>query len=287
MIEHLLGTPVEAAIRERVLTPLGLEHSVFFAWEAITYPNAVGHNKLPGKPLEVARPYPLMRCMNAAGGIIGTAGDLLRFARFHMDGGTVDGTRVLSDASIAAMQTPQIAAGSFADAYGIGWALRTIDGARVVGHGGSTNGFRAQLTLAPEQGFAIALLTNGSGGAALNREVEAWALERLAGLRGEPPAVVTLPPKALARVAGRYEQPLTEITVTVDGDALRLDVISKSALSGITTEMPPMRAEPLSDTRFVIAGGESDRSTVDFIGDGPAPRFIRLHGRLADRVGDA
>jgi CubicO group peptidase (beta-lactamase class C family) len=285
VIEHVTGMEVERAIVEQVFKPLGLERSFFHAHEAITYSAAVGHNKLPGKDLEIARPYPLMRCMNAAGGIIGTVGDLLAFARFHMGDGTANGERVLSEASLRAMQTPQTEAGSFADHYGVGWALRTIGGEQVVGHGGSTNGFRAQLALVPSKQVAVALLTNGSAGSAVNHAVEAWALERYAGLRAAPHSFVTLPAGDLERMAGRYEQPLAEVDITAADGGLTIAVVSKNPWNNTRIEQPPVHARPLSTSRFAIIDGEQEGSTVDFIpGDGATPRFVRLHGRLADRA---
>src|SRR5690606_24519514 len=67
IIERLTGKPFEAVMRERVFEPLGLTRSFFFAHEAITYPVAVGHSPVqPGEPAhEVARRYPLPRCVNA------------------------------------------------------------------------------------------------------------------------------------------------------------------------------------------------------------------------------
>ena len=298
VIEAVLDTTVEGAIAERVFKPLGMERSVFFAHEAIVYPVAVGHNKLPGKDLAIARPYPLMRCMNAAGGIISTVGDLLSFAVFHLGDGSapspvpvpagmeehIAAPRLLSERSLRAMQEPQVAAGSFADHYGIGWALRTIAGMKVVGHGGSTNGFRAQLTLVPQRRVAVALLTNGSGGAALNRTVEGWALERYAGLRAPDPLPVPMTPAELARFAGRYQQPLADITVTVAGDGLRIEQVTTNPFNNTRVEVPPMQAVPIGPRRFLITDGEAAGSTIDFIpDDGDMPRFIRLHGRLADR----
>ena len=287
IIEHLLGTTVEEAVRDRVFKPLGMERSFFFPHEAITYAVAVGHNKLPGKELEVARPYPLMRAMNAAGGIISTAGDLLRFARFHMSDGAVDGQRVLSADAIQAMQTPQVEA-AMADHWGLGWSLRTVDGVKMVGHGGSTNGFRALLTFIPDRRVAVALLTNGSGGAAANRNVETWALERYAGLRRRDPSPTALPPEALARVAGRYERPNADITVSPTGEGLRVEVLTKNPFNNAKVVQPPMHAVPVGERRFLITDGESEGSTFDFIpGEGDTPRFIRIFGRLADRIGDA
>ena len=48
----------------------------------------------------------LPRSVGPAGLITGTAGDLLTFARLHLDGGvTADGKRLLSEASVTAMQS--------------------------------------------------------------------------------------------------------------------------------------------------------------------------------------
>jgi len=289
VVERALDKPFEAALHELILEPLGLTRSFLFAHEAITYPVAVGHRQEPDLPPEIARPYPLPRAVNAAGGIIGTVGDLLRFAAAHLGDGSLDGTRVLQEASVRAMRVPQTPAANFAEAYGLGWALRTVGGTAVVGHGGSTNGFQAQLTLVPDRGFAIALLTNSGRGSAANRDVEDWALAHYCGLRREDPPPISLPPEALAGFAGHYRQPHADITVSVDGSGLRLETVSKSPLTEKETRHPPRLLAPIGDREFVVVEGEAKSARVDFL---PAvharPPRVRVGGRLADRVaGDA
>jgi CubicO group peptidase (beta-lactamase class C family) len=132
IIEVVTGTSFEAAMKERIFAPLHLERSFYFAGEAIVYSAAAGHMQLPGEDApHVALPYPIGRRAHPAGGIIASAGDLLAFLRFHMGDGMVDGARVLQPASIRAMQEPRIQIDE-EQAWGIGWALRTIDGARVI-----------------------------------------------------------------------------------------------------------------------------------------------------------
>jgi CubicO group peptidase (beta-lactamase class C family) len=295
----------EKAIRERVLAPLGLDRSFFFAHEAITYRAAVGHNRPPGKELSVARPYPLIRAMNAAGGIIGTVEDLLRFARFHLklgaltrshpptseasppgppgDGVAEDGTTVLSGSSIEAMQTVQTRAGLSAY-WGLGWSLDEVDGQMVAGHGGSTNGFRAKLTFVPGKGVALAALANGNGGRPLNQVLERWFLERYAGLRPLDPPVAEVSAEALARCAGHYRSPTSEVEVTAVNGGLQVDMTSTNPLSKEQITWPAQRLNPAGGARFLLADGESVGEPVEFIGDGEAPTFMRYHGRLLDRV---
>jgi CubicO group peptidase (beta-lactamase class C family) len=286
VIERVLGQPFEAAMRARVLEPLGLERSFYFAHEAITYPVAVGHNVAPDGQPQVARLWARHRARAPQGGLLSTVGDLLRFAAFHMGDGTAGAERVLRPASLREMQRPQIVAGSFADWYGLGWALRQFGDELVIGHGGSTNGFRARLALVPAQRFALAILTNSDRGVPVLEQVEAWVLRRHAGLVRRQPPTAVLPPAALARLAGRYADPLTHVQVSVYQGGLRLDVTHRSAWTGAESTDAPIFAVPMSETRFLITTeGESEGETIDFLTDeGGAIRFLRLHGRLADRL---
>ncbi len=283
IIEAFTEQTVEQAIRERVLTPLGLERSFFFPHEAITYAVSVGHNKPPGKELTVARPYPLVRAMNAAGGIIGTVGDLLRFAQFHMGDGVAGERRVLNEETIRAMLTAQTEAG-LSDYWGLGWSIDAVQGATVAGHGGTTNGFRAKLTLVPERRVALAVLSNSNGGRQLGRELETWFLERYAGLRRPQPAVTSLAPETLSRLGGHYRGPTSELDVSVADGGLQIDMVSTNPLTKEETVWPPQRLAPLSERRFILTDGESAGEPVDFIGAGETPSFMRYHGRLLDRT---
>ncbi|HUY99239.1 MAG TPA: serine hydrolase domain-containing protein [Thermomicrobiaceae bacterium] len=287
VIEQVTGGVFEQVMRERVFEPLGLERTFLFAHEAIVYPVAVGHTpKEPGAAEhEVARRYPLPRCVNAAGGIISTVGDLLKFAGFHLAGGTVDGKQLLSGKSAAAMQQPQTVAGNFAEHYGIGWALHTVAGEPVVGHGGSTNGFQAQLQLVPTRDYALAVLTNSGRGAAAYREIVDWALAHDLGLEQVEPAPVSLSPDQLAWFAGKYHQPNADVTISVQDNGLRAEIVSRAALSDgpKETALPPISMAPIGERAFVVTGGEQQGSRVEFIpAASGAPRFIRYGGRLAE-----
>ncbi|WP_294086749.1 serine hydrolase [Sphaerobacter sp.] len=289
VIEQILGQTFEQAMRERVFQPLGMEHSFFFAYEAIVYPVAVGHTQVaPGSAEhKVARLYPLPRVVNAAGGIIANVADLLRFAAFHMSDGTVGGKQVLTAESIAAMQEQQVKAGNFAEAYGIGWSLHTVDGVKVVSHGGSTNGFQAQLALVPSRRFAIAILTNADRGAAAHRDIQRWALEHELGLRHADPEPITLPAEVLERVTGTYKRPHSTITLSVDEGRLKAEIQMSSPLTGETETLPPLYMSPISEQEFIITEGEYRGMRTDVIlGDNGKPRFLRFSGRLAEYVQD-
>jgi CubicO group peptidase (beta-lactamase class C family) len=190
VIEAVTGKPYEAAARELVLEPLGLKHSFFFPEEVMVHSFAVGHNVVDDVA-QVATPWALARTANPAGGLASSAGDQLRYARFHMGDGTAeDGTRVLSPESMALMQTPMASAGVDRE-VGLSWFLREIEGVRIVEHGGGTNGQVSEFMFAPERNFALTLLTNANRGAgSITCEVGAEAVSGHRGDRACPRAAL-------------------------------------------------------------------------------------------------
>ncbi|CAN0476252.1 unnamed protein product, partial [Phaeothamnion confervicola] len=216
------GQPFERALQERVLTPWGLEQTVLFAEDAIARPHAVGHTLISREEgLAIARPYWNRRHATPAGGVLSTVGDLVRFARAHLADGELDGVRVLGTASARAMREEQIAVGpgdaTFGSAYGLGWSLKTQDSVLRIGHGGATDGFRAQLTAVPEQGFVLAMLTNADTGTTAMQEIEAWALERYLGIPEQVPEAIALSAAELDAYTGAYNRFNQGTVLTRDG----------------------------------------------------------------------
>lgn len=295
VVEVVTGKPFETAMRERVFEPLGLNRSFFFAHEAIVYPTAVGHTlKTPDSDEhEILRTYLLPRNVAPAGGIISDASDLLTFATFFMGDGVWNGKRVLSPASLGAMMTPQVRAASypaagFAEWGGLGWAVRFIDGVKVVEHGGSLSGFQVKLKFVPERRFAIAILTNSGRGCVIGDRVAGWALDHFCGLRAPQSQRITLPADALARFSGRYRYMDEEAALTVEDGGLRCVVSVSNSVTQGDQVYPPNLLRPITEREFVVVtAGENEGSQADFIEeDDGAIRFLRMDGRLYDRVSD-
>ncbi len=297
--EVVTGQPFETAMRERIFAPLGLDRSFFFAREAIVYPTAVGHApKSPGgDEHKVTRRYLLARNVAPAGGIISDADDLLTFAAFSMGDGAWHDQRILSPVALEAMQTPQAPAANypaagFAEWSGLGWAVRFIDGVKVVEHGGSLSGFQVKLKFVPAQRFALAILTNSGRGGVLADRVAEWALDHTFGLRVSSPQPIALPNGALARFAGRYRlavDDVEEVAITVADGGLRRVMKEIDPATGSEETYPPDLLRPIAAREFVVVTqGESEGAQMDFIerGDGSI-RFLRMGGRLYEPATDA
>jgi CubicO group peptidase (beta-lactamase class C family) len=299
VVEVVTGQPFETTMRERLFAPLGLDRSYFFAHEAIVYPTAVGHAlKTPGgDEHEVTRRYLLPRNVAPAGGIISDADDLLTFAAFSMGDGAWEGRRVLSPAALEAMRTPQVRAPSypaadFAEWGGLGWAVRFIDGVKVVEHGGSLSGFEVKLKFVPAHRFAIAILTNSGRGSVLADRVAEWALDHILGLRAASPEPIALPGDALARFAGRYRlavDDVEEAAITVADGGLRRVMKEIDPTTESEDIYPPDQLRPIAEREFVVVTqGENEGARIDFIErDDGSIRFLRMGGRLYEPVADA
>lgn len=291
IIETLLDMTFEDAVRKHIFEPLGMHHTFYFPHEAITYPVSAGHTLVDpkGDEHEVARRWPIPRASGPAGSISSTVADMLKFAQFHMSDGTVDGRRLLSQSLIKEMQEIHVDDAGLADSWGLGWQINLIGGTKVIGHGGSTNGFRAHLDIVPNHGFAIVTLTNGERGAAAYGVIVKTALEKWCGLKAPARGEIELDADLLNEYAGAYRAPLARVTVTPESGGIRLDVVSMSALADEVEEkpQPPVHATPYARDKFLVREGVQAGSKVDFLRrDDGSIRFLRYGGRVASPVGD-
>ncbi len=244
IIEKVMGLTYEQAVASLILGPLGLTNSFFFRDEVMTRRFVVGHNRGEDGTLSIARMWRYARGDNPGGGLVSSVAEHLRWARFHLgDGRAGSGVPVLPAALLRRMQKPTVAlqSSSLADAIGIGWFLREVDGVRTVGHDGSANGQFAQLLLVPERHFAVVSLANADpNGIPFNQAVVLWALEtylRVADRDREP-----LPyNEARAReLVGTYESDAMTFTIRTEGERLTLEVRIKPALRAVSDKaLPP------------------------------------------------
>jgi CubicO group peptidase (beta-lactamase class C family) len=290
LIEKLTGKSWDRALRDSLLGPLGTRKMGTQPEEAILYRAAVGH--MPHPETQQPQVVPIWR-LNPSNGPAGatpfaTAGDLLRFARLHLDGGkAADGTAVLSEASARSMLERQVELpeASMASAWGLGFMLFDW-GTPVFGHDGGTIGQASFLRILPEHDVAVALLTNGGSPLELYRDVFNAVLGEVAGISlpplPEPHPDVRLD---LERYAGRYERLSSRVDVEVADGRLRF---RSRGLRGMLRALPPEAgtAEPANGRVFVA---RLDRGgppyAIAFLEPDAAgrPRYLFAGGRLNPR----
>jgi CubicO group peptidase (beta-lactamase class C family) len=287
-IEVATGKPFEHALKELVLEPLGLKRTFIFPADVMTERFAVGHSGPIAKP-SVARPWPLARAAHAAGGVVASVADLVRYGQFQLgDGAAPGGTRLLAAASLQRMHTTQVRKHGTDDEMAITWHVSNAGGVRQIAHGGATVGQQALLTLVPSEQLVIAILTNSGRGAQLNRDVTRTALKEYLGITITDPAPIAVPASELAQYAGRYSRPFSDVVVTQDGERLRLQIIQKRGFPTPTTPVPPPQpGAPYSfyaKDRLIAVDGPTKGARAEIIrqADGSIG-WIRVGSRVSRR----
>lgn len=301
LVEVVADTVFETALRDRLLTPLGLKQSVVFPEDAIPHPLSVGHEPDPENPgsLRVSDPWGLFRsCGPMGASLVASAGDVIRFALLHLDGGVAaDGTRLLSADLVAAAQEPQIALVDdtvLGEAWGLGWILDHFGDVPVIGHDGNSLGQNAFMRIAPEQRFGFCLQTNVESALSMYRELATWLFEERLGVapRQDPEP---LPSPTVAdpdRYVGTYHRSGLVFEIgRADDDSLTATITASHAAAEMQS-LPPMERLPLvpvaRDDSFLLKLPIADSELLAVFfnphDQSAAPSYLHFGGRAHKRV---
>lgn len=291
LIEKLTATTWDQALKDKLVSPLGLRQTVTLPEEALLHRAAVGHVIDPHDPegeLAVAPVWMLPRSNGPAGLITASPRDVMEFARMHIrHGRSVDGQQVLSSDLSVLMQEPQVQLAdpyTLGNAWGLGWTVFDWTGGPVIGHDGATMGQGSFLRIAPEEDFAVVLLTNGAAGQQLYREVfgELFATKGI-----EMPDLASAAGDLqldLERFCGRYERVNVTTTIALENGHLVASIELQGLLAGMMPPVDKVPLRPIDQTAFLVRlpGRETDTPIVflDF-DDSGRPRYVHSGGRAA------
>lgn len=167
---YLLGLTIEAAtgkdlrtvLQERLFGPLALTHTTL---EGTTVPTVEGFLQKSEAP-----PYSITWAW-AAGAIVTTGSDLCRWSRaLYLDG------KVLPQARVDEMLADTMLPDGRHTSYGLGLQRFHRDGRLVVGHTGSTMGFRAEMFTDLSTEDCVVVMTNDFFGDPTAISVPVWKL---------------------------------------------------------------------------------------------------------------
>ncbi|TQS46838.1 serine hydrolase domain-containing protein [Cryptosporangium phraense] len=286
----------DAALRDHLITPLGLTHTATDAYEAIRYRAAMGHIELErGAGYEPAPMWAMAKSNSPAGAMLAMRPrDLIAFAQMHLDDGrAADGTAVLKPGTAAAMHEKQVDLpdlGLMGTSWGLGFERFDLPTGTLIGHDGNTVGQAAFLRIVPDAGLAVALLTNGGDAMSLYRDVVGRVLTEFSPVSLPPmPTPPADPPTIDAeRFLGTYSAQVFDLTVSQDDDRrIWIEQVPK----GFFEEMGG-RAERTELVHYrddMLIPVEADRGMYmphAFLGDDGTGHALYLHlGRAIRRAG--
>ena len=167
VVEHVSGEPFERYVAEHIFQPLGMMHSSFGqpATQELSPFESEGYEESTEKPavsFEIFSPAP-------AGGVSSTAADVGRFGQALLNGGELDGHRILSAKTLEAMWTRQFAAGEAMPAICMGFYETWRNGLHFVGHNGDLIAFHSMFLVEPKEKLILFISYNSAGSARKTR----------------------------------------------------------------------------------------------------------------------
>jgi methyl acetate hydrolase len=183
VVERVSGEDLDTYFKGHILGPLGLDSTGYNLAEPLMDRRVTVHARVPGTgvlvPMPDVRPIPMERFYRG-GSLLSTPRDYARFLRCLLNGGELDGVRILGEEMVSLMMTDQLPDGvrvtmppdpaqeqeqerdrsyleEFDDGYSLSWAIEvgSEDGARPEGVGYWSGLFNTYYTIDPERGIAI------------------------------------------------------------------------------------------------------------------------------------
>jgi CubicO group peptidase (beta-lactamase class C family) len=167
IVQRASGEPFEQYVEEHIFAPLGMTHSSFHQplEKRLEYTDSMGYRGNTTKPpvgFEIFNPV-------GAGGLSSSAGDMGRFGQALLNGGELDGKRILKTETLAQMWTPQFRASDQLPPICMGFYQTWRNNLRWIGHEGDMIAFHSLFFVEPQQKLVLFVSYNSSGGGGLPR----------------------------------------------------------------------------------------------------------------------
>ncbi len=224
IIEKVSGMKYEAFLQKHIFDPLGLKNTFYGNATRIIprripgYASGANNTFLNAEYLSMTQPY-------AAGSLLSTVDDLASWNEALLAG------KLIKRESLEKAWTPYKLKDGSSTRYGYGWGVGTVDGRRVISHGGGIFGFSSDGILYPEDRLIVIMLTNSTVGTRapgrFTANIAALALGK--SLPGERTAIA-IDPKIFDSYAGEYEiQPGFTLKFFRQGDKFMTQATGQAA----------------------------------------------------------
>lgn len=223
IVSAVSGESYEDYVRQHILVPLGMT-TTSFPTEAKNDPSlATGYGRRMPDGKRAIRAFADARALNAAAGLSSNVDDLARFIMLQFRDGSVDGTTVLQPSSLREMHRVQWLQPDWGSGVGLGFSIQHTDLGAVVGHGGTFQGYKTNISFIPELKIGIIVLTNADDGDPSSYIKQFFAVVAPELAKAIRPLAKPMPPDPQwSRYVGKYRNAWSDIDVVVVGDALVL-----------------------------------------------------------------
>ncbi|MES3023676.1 MAG: serine hydrolase domain-containing protein [Pseudomonadota bacterium] len=173
VIEKVSGIDYFAFVDQRIVKPLGLKYTRESNDKQLIPGLVTGYRNGPTPAWPLANSN-----LHAAGGLVSTVDDLATFML------SLQGGKIVPPASVKRMNTSYVLPSGVATGYGLGTWVRTVNGKRLVGHGGYIFNFYSQLEMDIDSGIVAVTLHNGDKFGGDNEELSRQLISAVQGSAG-------------------------------------------------------------------------------------------------------
>ena len=168
LIEVVTGASLADALRDRIFLPLGMVDTFFRVPQDKRARVVAAYARTPGSALKRLPPATLNpRFLSAGGNLFSTPADYLRLCRMLLNGGELEGTRLLGRKTVELMLAPQVDAIPLiflpGQHFALGVAVRGADGASgLIGSPGSygwSGAYNTYFRIDPREQLVMMLFT--------------------------------------------------------------------------------------------------------------------------------
>jgi CubicO group peptidase (beta-lactamase class C family) len=190
LVAAVTGRSWDDVVAERIFQPLGMARSTSRTAEVASRAGvAEPHTWVGGAVRSIPRRN--YDAIGGAGAIWSSASEMAQWVRLHLNGGEVDGTRLVSAGQVREMQRPvtvmpidsttqRLHPTNHFAAYALGWRVQDLHGRRLVHHSGSINYTRTHVLMSPDDGIGVVAIANLSS-SNLQLAISWWILDVLQG----------------------------------------------------------------------------------------------------------
>jgi len=200
IVANVSGLEFTDYIKRNILDPLGMTHSTFVEpLPGDLAPDMTGSYKSE-KGTQTGQPFEIITNFSPAGAMSATSVDMVRFGQAMLNGGELDGVRILKQETVDQMLAESFSHDPRLMGMALGFYATDYNGFRVMGHGGDTRWFHSYLGIDAENDLTFFVSFGSSGGSPV-RSSFAPALYNELYPRAETPPV---PPEDFLERAGKY-----------------------------------------------------------------------------------
>jgi len=190
VIRSVTGKSWAEYVQEKFLTPLDMDRTITSTNDIASTSNVATPHKPEG---EMCNPIDWVNWdnMGAAGGIISSAEDMIKWMQFQLNNGINGNDTLFTRREQTTMWTPhvnypvsdrarEVYGGRNFNGYGLGWGTTEYHGKQMVSHTGGYDGMYSAVTMLPTEKIGVVILTNTMDGIGTLLSYE--IIDRLLGL---------------------------------------------------------------------------------------------------------